>query len=214
MSPARTSLFLVFEGIEGCGKSTQIALLAERLREAGRECLVTREPGGTPLGEALRDLLLRWEGGEIDGLTELFLLEASRRAHVRTLILPALEAGTVVVSDRFADSSIAYQGGGRGIDLDLIERLNRAATGGLGADLTILLDLPAEEGLERIRKRDRVEDRLERERLAFHQRVREAYLAHARKSGPPRYRVIDARLDVREIAARIWAWVEGLEFRS
>ena len=208
--PARPAPFIVFEGIEGCGKSTQIELLAGRLRSAGREPLLTREPGGTPLGEALRKLLLDWTGGEIDGLTELFLLEASRRVHVRTVVRPALEAGRIVISDRFADSSIAYQGGGRGLDVGMIERFNRVATGGLAADLTILLDLPAEQGLERVRRRDRVKDRLEREVLAFHESVRDAYLTHARERGEPGYRIIDARRSPDDIAACVYAWVAAV----
>ncbi|MFH1144446.1 MAG: dTMP kinase [Candidatus Eisenbacteria bacterium] len=207
------SPFIVFEGIEGCGKSTQIDLLATYLRGLKRACLITREPGGTPLGESLRELLLRWEGTGLDGLAELFLLEASRRVHVEQLILPALAGGTVVLSDRFSDSSVAYQGGGRGVDLDLIRRLNHAATGGLRADLTILLDLPAEAGLRRVERRDRAEDRLEREVLAFHERVREAYLDIARQ-GAPGFRVVDASQSREEIFTQILGCVDPLLIRD
>ncbi len=209
MSARRPVPFLSFEGIEGCGKTTQIERLASRLRTDGRACLVTREPGGTPFGDQLRDLLLRWEGSEIDGLIELFLLEASRRAHVARAILPALAAGTIVISDRFADSSIAYQAGGRGIDREWVEHMNRYATGGVEPDLTFLLDLDAEEGLRRVQQRDRTEDRLEREKLDFHRRVRESYLALA-AGNRERFRVIDATMDAARIHEKILAWVVPL----
>ncbi len=185
-------VFVAFEGIEGCGKSTQIRLLGERLERAGRPYLVTREPGGTPLGDALRELLLTPAGEGIDGLTELFLLEAGRRHHVRSVILPALEEGWIVLCDRFADSSVAYQGGGRGLGVERVEQLNALATGGTWPDRTILLDLPAEEGLARVGRRADPRDRMEREGLAFHQAVRQTYLDLAVRRGTG-YRVIDAR---------------------
>jgi dTMP kinase len=210
MNAIHRAPFIVFEGIEGCGKSTQIARLAARLEAGGRSCLTTREPGGTPLGEALRELLLGWQGSELDGLTELFLLEASRRAHVRQVISPALQAGTTVISDRFADSSMAYQGGGRGLDPELIERLNRIATEGVEPDLTVLLDLAPEEGLRRVRERERGEDRLEREVIDFHRRVREAYLSLARRRDKQRFRVIDANLPADAIHARVCDWAGAL----
>jgi dTMP kinase len=192
--------FIVFEGVEGCGKSTQIDRLAARLEAAGRPFLVTREPGGTPLGDALRDILLHFGASGIDGLTELYLLEAARRAHVCEVIRPALGKGILVICDRFADSSVAYQGGGRELGIELVEEMNRRATGNLTADLTILLDLPAEEGLARIGRRGRPEDRLEREELAFHTRVRDAYLRLAERRGDA-YRVVDALLPPERVSA-------------
>jgi len=198
----RTACFLAFEGIEGCGKSTQIALLADLLTRAGRPFVVTREPGGTPLGDALRDLLLTPAGAGIDGLTELFLLEASRRHHVRHVIAPALEQGMVVLCDRYADSSVAYQGGGRELGIEQVERLNALATGEHWPDQTILLDLPAEEGLARVGRRGQPEDRLEQETLAFHTRVRDTYLSIAQRRGAA-YRVIDAAPDPGTVFASI-----------
>ena len=201
-SDSRRAPFIAFEGVEGCGKSTQIGRLSSLLTAANRPFLVTREPGGTPLGEAVRAALLSHASSGMDGLTELFLLAASRRAHVRGVILPALERGILVISDRFADSSVAYQGGGRGLAIEVVERVNELATDGLRPDLTLLLDLVPEVGAERVSRRGQVEDRLEKEALAFHQRVRQAYLELARRRGPT-YRVIDASAPVEEVAARI-----------
>lgn len=195
-------LFLAFEGIEGCGKSTQIAELARHLAQRGRTCRVTREPGGTPLGEALRRILLDPESAGIDGLTELFLLEASRRAHTREVIEPALARGEVVIADRFADSSVAYQGGGRGLGVELVERLNAVATGGLMPRLTFLLDLAPEEGLARVARRDRRGDRMEQEAIEFHRRVAEGYRALAARRGAA-YCVLDAARPPEDLAREI-----------
>ena len=202
-------LFIVFEGIEGCGKSTQIARLGEHLARQRRPYRATREPGGTPLGDALRAILLAPESRDLDGLSELFLLEAARRAHVRQVILPALRAGRIVISDRFADSSVAYQGAGRELGVEMVERLNALATDALVPDLTFLLDLPVEAGLARVAHRPRGRDRMERERAAFHARVREGYLDLARRRGE-RYAVIDARRSEAEIFALVLARVEPL----
>ncbi len=204
------SPFIALEGIEGCGKSTQIARLAEHLDRNGRAYRITREPGGTPFGDALRDLLLRPEGEPLDGLTELFLLEAARRRHVREVIVPALIAGSIVIADRYADSSVAYQAGGRGLSTELVEQLNDLATDGLMPDLTLLLDLPADVGLARVAGRDRARDRMERERIDFHRRVRAAYLELARRRGEERYRVIDARRDIEVVTDEVLAAVAPL----
>jgi dTMP kinase len=194
--------FITFEGIEGCGKSTQIARLCAHLARQHRPHLATREPGGTPVGDALRQILLTPEGEVLDGLTELFLLEAARRSHVQRVIVPARRQGHIVISDRFADSSIAYQGAGRGLGVVLVERLNALATDGLEPDLTLLLDLPVEIGLGRVAHRARGEDRMEREVVAFHQRVRQGYLELARRRAD-RYATIDACLPEEEIFARV-----------
>ncbi len=196
-------VFIAFEGVEGCGKSTQIRLLAERLSRESRPHLITREPGGSALGDALRDLLLTPAGEGIDGLTELFLLEASRRHHVKQVIRPALRNGQIVLCDRFADSSVAYQGGGRGLGVERVEQLNALATGEVWPDRTILLDLPAEDGLVRVGRRSDPRDRMEREALDFHRSVRQTYLDIARRRGD-RYRVIDARPGPAEVAAAVW----------
>ena len=160
--------FIAFEGVEGCGKSTQIELLARALSEKKQPYIISREPGGTPLGEALRELLLSPASTGIDGLTELFLLEASRRSHMQEVIRPALERGVVVICDRYADSSVAYQGGGRELGVELVTELNRRATDGLMPDITILLDLDPKTGLIRVGRRQRPEDRMELEALEFH----------------------------------------------
>ncbi len=197
------SLFITFEGGEGSGKSTQARALYRRLFEMGVPALLTHEPGGTPLGKQLR----RWLKGEreIDPQTELLLFNASRAHLVSQVIRPSLEKGTVVICDRFADSTTAYQGYGRGLDFSLIEAANNIATQGLRPDLTVLLDIPVERGLARKRLRDR----FEREELAFHQRVRQGYLEMAAKE-PERWLVVDGSLPSKEVKRLIWERVEPL----
>ena len=200
------SLFITFEGGEGCGKSTQARALYRRLLRSGVPSLLTHEPGGTPLGSQLR----RWLKGEndVDPQTELLLFNASRAHLVSRVIRPALEKGIVVICDRFSDSTIAYQGYGRGLDFALIETVNKIGTQGLRPDLTMLLNLPVEQGLAR----KRLHDRFEREGLAFHRQVRQGYMEMAR-SEPERWLVIDASLPEKEIGRLIWERVEPL-FRS
>jgi len=197
------SLFTTFEGGEGCGKSTQARALYRRLLQSGVPSLLTHEPGGTPLGSQLR----RWlKGeGEIDPQTELLLFNASRAHLVSRVIRPALEKGIVVICDRFSDSTIAYQGYGRGLDFALIETANSVGTQGLRPDLTVLLDFPVEQGLAR----KRLHDRFEREGLAFHRQVRQGYMEMAR-SEPERWLIIDASLPKKEIGRLIWERVEYL----
>ncbi len=192
---------IVFEGPEGAGKSTQVALLAERLRAAGVALTVTREPGGTPTGDAIRDLLLHADVA-IDPLVEFLLYSASRAQHVLEVVRPALDRGDVVLSDRYAGASVAYQGYGRGLDLAFVDDLNRHATGGLRPALTVLLDLDPAEGLRRVAGRG-AEDRLEREALAFHQRVREGFLAQA--EADPSWLVLDATGTPDAVADAAWA---------
>lgn len=185
MTPSR-GFFLTIEGIEGAGKSTLAQALAEWMSSRGREVIVTREPGGTAIGDSIRQLLL--ESGEgMSNRTELMLFEAARAQHVDHVIAPALARGAVVICDRFTDSSLAYQSAARGIDLGLVNQLNDFATCGLKPDLTIVLDLPAEAGLARQKSLDRISS----EGLAFHESVREAYLAIA-KTKNDRIRVVDA----------------------
>ncbi|MBI3092407.1 MAG: dTMP kinase [Candidatus Tectomicrobia bacterium] len=198
--------FITFEGVEGSGKSTQCRLLAEALRQAGHACVVSREPGGTPLGERIRELLLHAPGAAITSLAELLLYLADRAQHVEEVLRPALAAGRVVLCDRFTDSTLAYQGDGRGHDRELLRQLNSVAGGGLVPDLTLLLDLPVEVGLRRLAERGAVAsagaDRLERENLAFHQRVRRGYLAIA-AAEPRRIAVILADGGVEEVRAAV-----------
>ncbi|MDI6710762.1 MAG: dTMP kinase [Thermoanaerobacterales bacterium] len=201
------SRFIVFEGVDGAGKSTQVSLAAEALRGRGREVLVTREPGGTRLGEAVRRLLLDVKNAEMTGETEALLYAAARAQCVREVIAPALRRGTVVLCDRFADSTLAYQGYGRGLDLELLRRINDLATGGLYPALTVVLDLPVDEA--RLRLADGRRDRLEREAADFHERVRAGYLALA-AAAPDTYLVLEADLPVPVLAERILERIEAL----
>jgi len=198
-------MFITFEGVEGSGKSTQARLLSASLRRAGRRALLTSEPGGTPLGRRIRKALLD-PAGRVVPMAEWLLFEADRAAHVRQVILPALRRGITVVCDRYSDSSRAYQGFARGIGLARVDAVDRVATGGLKPGLTILLDMPAGEGLSRARRRGRM-TRIDRERARFHGLVRAAFLSLARRE-PRRFAVIDAREPARAVAARIGALVE------
>ncbi len=203
--------FITIEGIEGCGKTTQVRLLARRLKEEGHRVKVTREPGGCPIADQVRSILLNADNRAMTPLTELLLYAAARAQHVREVVTPALEAGEIVLCDRFTDATIAYQGHGRGLDLDVIRRLNQLATGGVRPDLTLLLDCPAETGLKRAISRINNskgprEERFELESLRFHERVREGYLALAAKE-PERFVTIDATGGIGEIEAAIAAAV-------
>lgn len=197
--------FITFEGPEGAGKSTQIRRLAERLEAAGDEVVLTREPGGTPLGEAIRGLLQHDAAGEAPvPAAEAYLFAASRAQHVANLIRPALERGAWVLSDRFVDSSAAYQGAGREFEVGDILQLNALAVGGLMPRITFLLDISPEDAAERMK--DRAADRIESEARAFHERVRAGFLALA-KNEPARFCLIDATASEDEIAALIDARV-------
>jgi dTMP kinase len=186
-------LFVTFEGGEGSGKSTQIQRLAVHLRSRGEIVLETREPGGTPLAERVRALLLD-PGHDPGPWAEAFLMEAARADVIARLIAPELALGHVVLCDRFADSTLAYQGGGRGLDLELLTAMNRAATGGREPDLTLLFDLEPAVGLARRARAAPMTNRIDREPEAFHVRVRERFLALAR-ANPERWVVLDAGLD-------------------
>lgn len=187
--------FITFEGIDGAGKSTQHAWMVNYLRSQGREVVATREPGGTPLGEKLRALLLS-EAMNLE--TEALLMFAARREHVATVIEPALARGAWVVCDRFVDASIAYQGGGRGLSLAKLESLSEWVLGNLTPDLTLLFDAPVELALKRLRAATPNPDRFEQEEAEFFERVRAMYLEIARKA-PTRVRTIDARQTPSEI---------------
>lgn len=193
--------FISLEGIEGTGKSTQAKLLSDCLKEKGFEVVLTEEPGGTKIGLRIRELLLSVEHKGMTAVTELLLYNASRSQHIREIILPAIDRGAIVVTDRFTDSTIAYQGFGRGIDTGLIDSIDLIATGRLRPDITILLDLDAEVGLKR-NKRINKTDRLELEDIEFHQRVRNGYHNLAEKE-PERIKLIDASAGIQEIHNRI-----------
>ncbi len=204
---ARRGVLITFEGVEGSGKSTQAERLAKRLAALGVSCLVSREPGGTGIGEAIRAILLDPQHNEMYGLTELFLYLASRHQLVREKLLPALAAGKVVILDRFADSSAAYQGAGRGLGGRPVARLNKLATADLKPNLTVLVDVPVRVG--RGRKNSGVLDRLERERVEFHERVRDRYLQLARRA-PGRLKVVDGALPANELERVVFGHVEQL----
>ena len=197
--------FIVFEGIDGSGKSTQIDLLSQSLIANGHDPLVTQEPDGTPLGEAAG----RWLRGypNLSPVTELLLFEAARAEHVEKVIQPAIEAGRIVLSDRFAPSTMAYQSYGRGLDASIVEDLNRLAADGLKPTLTVFLDVPIEAARSRIEP-DSL-DVLENQRQEFHQRVRQGYLEMA-ANNPETWLTIDGTLPVDTIAEQIWARLQPL----
>jgi len=200
-----SGLFIAFEGGDGAGKSTQSRLLAEALRDRGMVVVQTREPGGTEIGEKLRSLVLDHGHGEIDARTEALMYAAARAAHVEQLIRPALSRGEAVITDRYIDSSVAYQGIGRGLGTREVRELNAWATDSLWPDFTVVLDVDPAEG--RARRAPGGEDRLESEPDSFHAQVRDAYL-DAAAAAPERYLVIDARQDVQVIAGLILERVE------
>ena len=193
----RDGVFIAFEGGDGAGKSTQVRLLAEALRAHGREVLVTRQPGGTPLGAAIRELVLH--GDHVSPRAEALLFAADKAHHVDLVIRPALAAGQVVVTDRYTDSSVAYQGAGRHLGADEVHDLQMWAVGGLVPDLTVVVDVPADLGRAR---RGEVHDRLESEADAFHASIREHFLAVAR-GNPERYVVVDGTLAPEAIHAAV-----------
>jgi dTMP kinase len=196
--------FITFEGIDGSGKSTQARLLAGELRLKGGNVLTTCEPGGTPLGRRLREAFLETEE-TVAPLAELLLFAADRAQHVEFLVKPALEEGKIVISDRFADATVAYQGTGRGFPEKTINQIVNLATGGLKPDLTLFFDLPVEKAILRAKSRDddeTVRNRMDAETTDFYKRVREAYLKIAEKE-PKRFRVVEADGAVEEIRARV-----------
>ena len=203
-------LFITFEGGEGSGKSTQVRLLKKRLQRRRIPVTVVKEPGGTPLGDRLR-YLLKFSDLPLTPEAELLLFNGSRAQLVSEVIRPAMEKSEVVLCDRFADSTVAYQGYGRGLSLETVEAVNNAATGGLKPNLTVFLDLAPEDGLARqTTNGDRFERGAEkRDVLDFHRRVHTGYLALARRE-PERWHVIDARLEKREVSRLVWQRVEPL----
>jgi len=200
------SLFITFEGGEGCGKSIQSRALYRRLSKSAIPVLLTHEPGGTTLGKKLARWLKWTEETDISPLTELLLFNVSRTQLIDEVIHPSLARGEIVICDRYADSTTAYQGYGRGLDLGTVTAINNAATQGLKPDLTVLLDMPAEAGLARKKTK---QDRFEQEELAFHQRVRKGYLKLA-ANDPQCWLVVDASQSKRKIAKIIWQRVSQL----
>ncbi len=208
------SLFITFEGVEGSGKTTQIRRLKSHLSKKGVPCAITREPGGCPISEEVRKILLNPNHREMAPLTELLLYEAARAQHVEEVIAPLLKKGMVVISDRFSDASIAYQGHGRKVNLRLIDTLNRVSSQNTKPDVTILLDCPPRVGLKRALQRNQTlrqekEGRFELEEVRFHHRVRRGYLAVARKE-PRRFKIIDTRQGEEKVFQKIQKVIDEL----
>ena len=208
------SLFITFEGVEGSGKTTQIKRLKRYLAQKGIACLVTREPGGCPISEEVRTILLNPDHRKMAPLTELLLYEAARAQHVEGVIAPFLKKGGVVISDRFSDASLAYQGYGRHVDLRLIETLNRLSSKKIKPDVTFLLDCPSRVGLTRAIRRNQTmrqekEGRFELEKVPFHHRVRRGYLAIAKKRRR-RFKVIDTRQGEEKVFQKIQKVIDDL----
>lgn len=200
-------MFITFEGIEGCGKTTQVELLGDYLTEKGHDVLKTREPGGTQFGEVLREALLR-RGMDVRPLSELLVFMAMRAQHVEEVILPAIQDGKIILCDRFADATFAYQGYGRKMDFVMIDTLNTIVTKGLRPDLTILIDVSVEKGLRR-RAATSEMDRIEEEEISFHQRIAKAYEKMA-KEDPERFFVVDGDLKIPAIQEIIRTKVDSL----
>jgi len=203
-----TGFFITLEGGEGTGKTTQIELLAKELEKQGHEVILTREPGGTREAEKIRELLVDREGGNWTPVAECLLFFAARNMNAETLIKPALAAGKIVIADRFADSTRAYQGYGHGLDLEIVEKVNDLSLGTFQPDLTFILDLPAKTGLQRAGRRlqedQSAEDRFEQLDTDFHEKLRQGYLDIAVKN-PDRCIVVDAKQSIGEIAESLWS---------
>lgn len=200
--------FITFEGTEGVGKSTQLANAASTLEVLGIEYIVTREPGGTPMAESIRELLLAPRDEPVNETTELLLMFAARAQHLHTRILPELEAGRWVLCDRFTDATFAYQGGGRGVPAERIALLENLVQGTVRPDHVVLLDAPVETGMTRARHRGEL-DRFEREAVAFFERIRETYLARAAEA-PGRYHIVDASQPLKAVSEEIESLVRTL----
>lgn len=201
-------LFITFEGIEGVGKSTQIRAAAAALEDLGIDVLVTREPGGTPMAESIREVLLARRDEPVHETTELLLMFAARAQHLETLIRPRLAAGQWVLCDRFTDATFAYQGGGRGVPRERIAQLEGLVQGDFRPDQVILLDAPVDVGMSRARHRGEL-DRFEQEAVGFFQRIRDAYLARARVD-PRRYHIVDAAQSLEAVSGAVASFMQVL----
>ena len=202
----KKGLFISLEGIEGTGKTTQAKLLGERLSKEGYDVVLTKEPGGTVIGSRIREILLHTDHTEMSYLAELLLYNADRAQHLNEKILPAVHDGKIVITDRFTDSTIAYQGYGRGIDIELMKSIDIIATGGMRPDMTVLFDLDVETGLMRNKGANKV-DRLELEDIEFHKKVREGYLKIL-EAEPERVKIVDASMQPEQIREKVWEIVE------
>jgi dTMP kinase len=213
MSKSARGLFITFEGPEGSGKSTQLRMLAQRLRESSRDVLESQEPGGTPIGMQIRRVLLDPANRELCPTAELLLMFAARAQNVDQWILPALAEGRIVLSDRFTDSTLVYQGAARGLGAEVVYDVDRVACRGLVPDVTLVIDIDTETGLARARRRNdvtqTVETRMDEQEVSFHRKVREAYQRLAADE-PRRVRLVDGGRSRDEIAAEVWSAVQPL----
>lgn len=198
----KKGLFITFEGADGCGKTTQMNLLAEYLKKQGREVVLTREPGGKGLGEKIREILLNYDG-EVSDRCESFLFLADRAQNIDTIVNPAVDAGKIVLCDRHTDSSVAYQGYGRGLDIERINMLNNLATNGKKPDITFVFDIDTETSMKRVGKE---KDRMESAGFEFHTKARNGYLEIAKKE-PERIKVIDASKSIEEIHQEVLSYL-------
>jgi dTMP kinase len=200
--------FITIEGTDGSGKSTQIELLMDYLRKKGADVIFTREPGGTQISEKIREIILDVDNSEMTGITEALLYAAARSQHVEEKIIPALEAGKIIICDRFVDSSIAYQGAARGLGAEKIMGINEAALHGIMPDMTLFFDLSPEKGILR-KKNERALDRLEKEKMDFHEKVYEGYKNLCKKY-PERIKPIDADRSIDEVHSEVIEVIDGL----
>jgi dTMP kinase len=205
----KRGLFITFEGIDGCGKSTQVTMTQQRLSRQGIDCLVTREPGGTLIGDKIRELVLTPGTEEMSSSCELLLYLASRAQHIHAKIGPALSVGKLVLCDRFADATVAYQGFGRGVSLHLLAQLNSFATDGLTPDLTFIFDISVELALARLRALNKKADRLESEGKEFFSKIREGYLALA-ASNPARIVLLQGERSIEELSEQVSQKINAL----
>jgi len=198
----KTGSFFTFEGIDGCGKSTQLVRVAERLRSIGTPCVVTREPGGAVISEKIRELLISTDNKGMCSETELLLYLAARAQHVNEIIIPAIDRGETVLCDRFEQATFAYQGGGRGLNTDIIRTINNFATNALAPDMTFIIDIPVEISQERLNKIGKGKDRMESAGIDFFERVRKAYI-DAADADPYRIKLLDGTVSVDELTEEI-----------
>jgi dTMP kinase len=201
--------FFTFEGIDGCGKSTQLARVAEELKAGGVSCLVTREPGGAPISEKIREILISPENARMRSETELLLYLAARAQHVRTVIKPAVDEGKIVLCDRFEQATYAYQGYGRGLDLELLRSANAFATGGLSPDITFIFDIPVELSVERLAKTGKGKDRIESEPPRFFEKVRTGYI-EAAAADSEKIKLLDGSKPLDELTKEILGAIGNL----
>ena len=204
----KTGKFITIDGVEGAGKSTQIEFICDYLQAKGINVVLTREPGGTDLGEKIRELLLSTQTQSMHNDSELLLMFAARNEHIHHKIMPALERGDWVLSDRFTDASYAYQGGGRGLNIERIEQLERWVLGDFAPDMTLLLDIPVEQGMSRVESRGE-KDRIELEKMDFFQRVRQAYIDRSEKY-PDRIKLIDSSKEREHTSQQIQQILDSL----